>query len=84
MAKAKELFKVRGVELTAHEKTVYDKVCELGKVDYTAIATACGVSTKSAIATLARLEKTHGLLVKHEPVRVTTYEIAVDTDVDAE
>ena len=78
MAKAKETFKVRGVELTAHEKNVYDKVKEIGVVDYKAIATACEVSTKSAIATLARLEKTHGLLRKNEPVKVTTYEVATD------
>lgn len=83
MAKTKELFNVRGVELTAHEKAVYDKVAEMGVVNYNEIATACNVSTKSAIATLARLEKTHGLLRKNEPVRVTTYEIATDTE-DAE
>ena len=83
MAKTKELFNVRGVELTAHEKAVYDKVAEMGVVNYNEIATACNVSTKSAIATLARLEKTHGLLRKNEPVRVTTYDIATDTE-DAE
>ena len=84
MAKAKETFKVRGVELTAHEKTVYEKVVELGKVDYNAIATATGISAKSAIATLARLEKTHGLLRKNEPIRVTTYEVATDANEDVE
>ena len=81
MAKAKELFNVRGVNLTAHEKNVYDKVKELGTADYNQVATACNVSAKSAIATLARLEKTHGLLRKNEPVKVTTYEIA---DVEGE
>ena len=35
---------------------------------------------ESAIATLARLEKTHGLLKKNEPVKVTTYEIAEDIE----
>lgn len=85
MAKAKETFKVRGVELTAHEKNVYDKVKELGTVDYNAIAVATGIGTKSAIATLARLEKTHGLLRKNEPVKVATYEVATDEiEVDAE
>lgn len=84
MAKAKETFKVRGVELTAHEKTVYDKVKELGTVDYNTIATATGIGAKSAIATLARLEKTHGLLKKNEPVRVTTYEVATDVSEDVE
>lgn len=82
MAKAKEVFKVRGVDLTAHEKTVYEAVKEMGTVDYNAVATKCEISTKSAIATLARLEKTHGLLRKNEPVKVTTYEVA--TDVEAE
>lgn len=75
MAKTKELFNVKGVELTLHEKNVYDKVIELGKVDYNQIATNCNITAKSAIATLARLEKTHGLLKKNEPVKVTTYEI---------
>lgn len=84
MTKVKETFKVRGVELTAHEKTVYDKVKELGTVDYNTIATATGIGAKSAIATLARLEKTHGLLKKNEPVRVTTYEVATDVNEDVE
>lgn len=75
MAKTKELFNVRGVEMTAHEKMVFEKVAELGKVDYNTIATNCNISVKSAIATLARLEKTHGLLKKNEPVKVTTYEV---------
>ena len=39
------------------------------------VAKACDISTKSAIATLARLQKTHGLLKKNEPVKVTTYEV---------
>ena len=75
MAKTKELFNVKCVELTAHEKNVFEKVSELGTVDYGTIAKECGISTKSAIATLARLEKTHGLLKKNEPVKVTTYEV---------
>ena len=80
MAKTKETFNVRGVELNAHEKNVYEKVVELGKLDYNQIATSCNVRPKSAIATLARLEKTHGLLKKNEPVKVTTYEIAEDIE----
>jgi Mn-dependent DtxR family transcriptional regulator len=76
MATKKETINVKGIELTIHEKNIYDKVVELGKVNYNEIATACNVSTKSAIATLARLEKTHGLLKKNEPVKVTTYEIS--------
>ena len=78
MATKKELFNVKGRDLTLHEKQVFDKVSELGKVDYTDIATACNISTKSDIATLARLEKTHGLLKKNEPVKVTTYEALED------
>jgi hypothetical protein len=74
MAKNIEKMVVKGVELTQHEKVVYDKVVELGKVDYNQIATSCNISTKSAIATLARLEKFHSLLKKNEPIKVTTYE----------
>lgn len=80
MAKEKVLFNVKGHNLTEHEKSVYDKVREMGTVDYNAVATACNVSTKSAIATLARLEKTHGLLRKNEPVKVTTYEVADEVE----
>ena len=75
MAKTKELFEVRGCKLTANEKSVYDKVVELGTVKYMDIAEACGVAPKSATSTLARLATVHGLLVKNEPVKVTTYEI---------
>lgn len=82
MAKVKELFEVKGVQLTAHEKNVYDKVSEMGMVNYDQIAEACGINKKSAIATLARLERTHGLLKKNEPIKTITYEVA-DTE-DAE
>ena len=80
MAKTKETFNVRGVELTAHEKNIYEKVVELGKVDYNQIATSWNIISKCALASLARLEKTHGLLKKNEPVKVTTYEIAEDIE----
>lgn len=77
MAVKKELFNVKGVNLTAHEKGVYEFVTNAGKaVTYNEVAETCNISTKSAIATLARLEKTHGLLRKNEPVKVTTYEVA--------
>lgn len=75
MAK-KVTFDVKGIQLTAKEKGVYDKVVELGTVDYKTIAEACELTPKAATATLARLEKTHGLLRKNEPVKVTTYEVA--------
>ena len=84
MAKTKELFDVKGFKLTANEKSVYDKVVELGTVNYNDIAGACGVSPKSATSTLARLATVHGLLTKNEPVKVTTYEIADTDEVEAE
>ena len=88
MAKTKELFNVRGRELTAHERDVYNKVVELGKkVTYNDLVEVCGggdSGRKSAIATLARLEKTHGLLKKNEPVKVCTYEVSTDVNEDVE
>lgn len=75
MAK-KVTYDVKGVQLTAKEKGVYDKVMELGTVNYNEIAEACGLTPKAACATLARLERTHGLLRKNEPVRTVTYEVA--------
>lgn len=82
MAKVKELFEVKGVQLTTHEKNVYDKVSEMGMVNYDQIAEACGINKKSAIATLARLERTHGLLKKNEPVKTITYEVADSEDAE--
>ncbi len=76
MAKVeKEKVVVKGVSLTLHEKKIYDLVVEKGVVNYKDIVDACDGNTKSAIATLARLNKTHGLLKKNEPVKLTTYEI---------
>ena len=65
MAK-KVTYDVKGVQLTAKEKGV----------NYNEIAEACGLTPKAACATLARLERTHGLLRKNEPVRTVTYQIA--------
>lgn len=87
MAKAKELFNVKGAMLTAHEKAVYEAVKEKGLVSYNDLITVCGggeSGKKSAIATLARLEKTHGLLKKNEPVKVCTYEVSTDVNEDVE
>lgn len=87
MAKAKELFNVKGAMLTAHEKAVYEAVKEKGLVSYNDLIAVCGggeSGKKSAIATLARLEKTHGLLKKNEPVKVCTYEVATDVNEDVE
>lgn len=78
MATKKELFEVRGVKLTAHEKDIYERVIALGKAcSYNDLITNES-EKKSVIATLARLEKTHGLLKKNEPIKVTTYEIKED------
>lgn len=76
MAKTKELFEVKGKNLTANEKAVYDFVVANGVVNYKAVATELGISPKSASSTLARLQSTQGLLKKNAPVAVTTYEIA--------
>lgn len=78
MAKTKELFEVKGCKLTANEKAVYEKVVELGTVNYNEIATACSVNPKSACSTLARLAGVHGLLKTNKPVSVTTYEISAE------
>ena len=79
---AKERFNVMGKELTANEKAVYEFVRDNGVVDYKQVAEKLEISAKSASSTLARLQSTHGLLVKHAPVAVTTYE--VDTEVEAD
>ena len=43
MAKTKETFNIRGRELTAHEKDVYNKIVELGKqVTYNDLVDVCG------------------------------------------
>ena len=76
MATKKVLFNVKGVEMTQNEKNVFEKVVEMAKpVNYKEIASACGISEKSACATLARLQATKGVLKKNEPIKVTTYEI---------
>lgn len=80
MAKVKEIINVMGHELTAHENAIYKVLCDNAKaMSYADVMQAMGVgedAKKSIIATLARLEKTHGLLKKNEPIKVTTYEIA--------
>ncbi len=72
----KETFDVKGCKLTAHEKAVYDAVVEKGSVSYADVTEVCGGNAKSAISTLARLNKTHGLLRKNEPVKMVSYEVA--------
>ena len=69
------------------QKAVYEAVKEKGLVSYNDLIAVCGggeSGKKSAIATLARLEKTHGLLKKNEPVKVCTYEVSNDVNEDAE
>lgn len=81
MATKKETFMVKGVEMTQHEKQVFEKVVEMGRpVNYKEIASACNISEKSACATLARLQATKGVLKKNEPIKVTTYEIATSEE----
>lgn len=80
MAKTKELFNVKGKNLTANEKAVYDFVVANGVTDYKAVAADLGITPKSASSTLARLQSTHGLLKKKAPIQVTTYEVAEDVD----
>lgn len=77
MAK-KVRFEVEGRTLTENEKKVYEFVKENGAVDYKTVAEALGISGKSASSTLARLERTHGLLQKNEPVKAVSYEISED------
>ena len=73
---AKEKFNVKGIELTANEKNVYEFVANAeGAVNYKDVAEALNISAKSASSTLARLQATHGLLKKNAPVVATTYEI---------
>ena len=81
---AKERFNVMGKELTANEKAVYEFVKDNGTVDYKAVAEALEISPKSASSTLARLQATHGLLVKHAPQVATTYEANEGTDAEAD
>lgn len=71
----KEKVVINGKNLTAHEKKVYDFVKENGQVDFTLVSNNLGISPKSATSTLARLEKTLGLLKKNEPIKRTTYEL---------
>lgn len=77
MAKTKQTFTVAGVQMTEHEKNVYEMVQNANHpVNYKEVAEACGISPKSACATLARLNKTHGVVKKNEPQTQTTYEVA--------
>ena len=66
MATKKNMKNWNGVELTETLFDVMESSAELeGKF-----------SAKQVVASLARLNTTCGLLVKHEPVKVTLYELA--------
>ena len=75
MATKKETVMVKGVELTLHEKKVFDYVSANGVVNYKQVAKDLEISEKSACSSLARLNATKGLLKKNEPIKLTTYEL---------
>lgn len=78
MAKTQTIV-VKGKTLTLKEKGVLDKVASLGKVTANDLVDT-NTSIYSARATLARLEKTHGLLKANKKLAndklVTEYEVA--------
>lgn len=69
---------VKGKSLTMKEKGALDKVTSLGKVSANELVSA-DMNIYSARATLARLEKTHGLLKSSKKLEgdkiVTMYEV---------
>ena len=85
MATKKDMKNWNGVELTETLFDVMESVNELkGKVsadqvvDYLA-SKGKTYTKKSVVASLARLDTHCGLLRKHEPIKVTTYEILENT-----
>lgn len=78
MAKTQTIV-VKGRTLTLKEKGVLDKVTSLGKVTANDLVDT-NTSIYSTRATLARLEKTHGLLKSSKKLDndklVTEYEVA--------
>ena len=64
MSKKVEKVIVEGVSLTPNEKKVYDLVQELGKATANQLVDKVGESIASVRSTLARLDKTHGLVKK--------------------
>ena len=85
MATKKDMKNWNGVELTETLFDVMESVNELkGKVsaDHVVDHLASKGKTytkKSVVASLARLDTHCGLLRKHEPIKVTTYEILENT-----
>ena len=73
---AKELIKVKGVELTENVNKVYECIMNSNKaMNYKEVAHECGIKEKTAIGTLARLDSVHGLIKKNEPVKGTFYKV---------
>lgn len=85
MAVKKEMKNWNGVELTETLYDVMESVNELkGKVSADQVVDHLAskgktYTKKSVVASLARLDTHCGLLRKHEPIKVTTYEILENT-----
>lgn len=85
MAVKKDMKNWNGVELTETLFDVMESVNELkGKVSADQVVDHLAskgktYTKKSVVASLARLDTHCGLLRKHEPVKVTTYEILENT-----
>ena len=82
MATNKDMKNWNGVELTETLFDVMESVNELkGKVSADQVVDHLAskgktYTKKSVVASLARLDTHCGLLRKHEPIKVTTYELA--------
>ena len=82
MASKKELKNWNGIELTETLFDVMESSAELeGKFSAKQVVEHLqtkgkNYTEKQVIASLARLNTTCGLLVKHEPIKVTLYELA--------
>lgn len=85
MAVKKDMKNWNGVELTETLFDVMESVNELkGKVSADQVVDHLAskgktYTKKSVVASLARLDTHCGLLRKHEPIKVTTYEILENT-----
>lgn len=85
MAVKKDMKNWNGVELTETLYDVMESVNELkGKVSADQVVDHLAskgktYTKKSVVASLARLDTHCGLLRKHEPIKVTTYEILENT-----
>lgn len=85
MAVKKDMKNWNGVELTETLFDVMESVNELkGKVSADQVVNHLAskgktYTKKSVVASLARLDTHCGLLRKHEPIKVTTYEILENT-----